>query len=290
MAGKEVAKAKNTAVGDYDYGDMKHAGFEDVKVTDLSIPFISVMQSNSVLVEDDDNDIKSGDLVNSVTGEVVKQPLIIQPVHKDHLWAEWVPRTKGGGRGDSHEDGAQIVQDVLKKNGGSRIPPEDADGKRMPFKTPDGMDLIETHYVYCLILDEDGLESVGYCVLPFSSTKIKVQKDWWTSMYTIKGAPPLVANRAKVSTTKQTAKGKTFYNLSIKPFGDTWAKALIIPDETGKAMMTAALEFRDMISQGLAKAATETEGKVADTGSTGDSPKASGGAGGSSAGDEDIPF
>jgi hypothetical protein len=285
---KEVAKAeeKTQAVGNYDYGDAKHEGFEGVKVTDLSIPFISVMQSNSVLVEDEDNNIKSGDLVNSVTGEVVQQPFIVQPIHKDHLWAEWVPRTKGGGRGDSHEDGSAIVLAVLKKNGGSRIPPEDADGKRMPFKTPEGMDLIETHYVYCLILDETGTETVGYCVLPFSSTKIKVQKDWWTSMYTIKGAPPLMANRAKVSTTKQTAKGKSFFNLLIRPFGDTWISSLIKPDEAGMLMLTAAREFREMIEGGLAKAATETEGKVTDQGS-GDS---SSGSGSGADTDDDMPF
>jgi hypothetical protein len=283
MANTEVAKAKTQAVGNYDYGDHKHEGFEDVKVSDLSIPFISVMQSNSVLVEDDDHPAKSGDLVNSVTGEIVPQPIILQPIHKDHLWAEWVPRSKGGGRGDSHEDGSPMVAEILKKNGGSRIPPEDADGKRTPFKTPEGMDLIETHYVYCLILDETGTESVGYCVLPFSSTKIKVQKDWWTSMYTIKGAPPLMANRAKVSTTKQTAKGKTFYNLSIRPFDETWVNSLIKPDEAGLVMLTAAREFREMIEGGLAKAATETEGKVTEQGSASST-------GASGDGDNEMPF
>lgn len=262
----EVAEVKSTAAMNYDYGESKHEGFEDTKITDLSIPFISVMQSNSQLVEDEDHPAKSGDLVNSVTGEVVPQPIILQPIHKDHLWAEWTPRSKGGGRGDSHEDGSDIVKKILDANGGSRIPPENADGQRMPFKTPDGMDLIETHYVYCLILDETGSESIGYCVLPFSSTKIKVQKDWWTSMYTIKGSPPLIANRVRVSTTKQTAKGKTFYNLSIRPFAETWIKSLINPgDEAGMSLLTGAREFREMIEGGLAKAATETEGKVSDT-------------------------
>jgi len=286
MAKTEVATAKTSEVETYDYGDHKHEGFEGVKVTDLSIPFISVMQSNSVLVEDDDHPAKAGDLVNSVTGEVVPQPVIVQPIHKDHLWAEWVPRSKGGGRGDSHEEGCALVLDIIAKNGGSRIPPENADRQRMPFKTPEGMDLIETHYVYCLILNETGTESIGYCVLPFSSTKIKVQKDWWTSMYTIKGSPPLMANRAKVSTTKQTAKGKTFYNLSIRPFGDTWIGSLIKPDEAGLEMLTAAREFREMIEGGLAKAAVETEGKVSETGS-GDS---SNGGGSSADADEEAPF
>lgn len=270
MAKTEVAKASEGAVGTYDYGDQfKHEGFEDVKVTDLSIPFISVMQSNSKLVEDEDNPAKAGDLVNSVTGEIVPQPIIVQPIHKDHLWAEWTPILKGGGRGDSHEDGSQVVLDVIKANGGSRIPPEDASGQRQPFKAPNGLDLVETHYVYCLILNEEGTESIGYCVLPFSSTKIKVQKDWWTSMYTIKGAPPLCANRAKVSTTKQIGKGKTFYNLLIRPLNETWIGSLIKPDDAGISMLTAAREFREMINSGLAKAATETEGMVSEGSASG---------------------
>lgn len=281
MAKTDVAKADNTAVAGYDYGDMKHDGFEDVKISDLSIPFISVLQSNSKLVEDGDGDYKAGDLVNSVSGEVVKQPLVVQPVHKDHLWAEWVPRSKGGGRGDSFADDDPIVIDLIKKNGGSRIPPENADGQRVPFKLENGNDLIETHYVYCLILSEDGTQAEGYCVLPFSSTKIKVQKDWWTNMYMIKGAPPLVANRAKVSTTKQTAKGKTFFNLSIKAFGDTWTAGLIAPDEAGKALMNDGIQLRDMIRQGLAKAATETEGNVADH---------DGGGSGKKGDDDEMPF
>ncbi len=260
MAGKQVAKTAETGVAViHDYGDMKHQGFEDTKVTDLSIPFISVMQSNSVQVEADDHPAKSGDLVNSVSGEIVTQPLIVQPVHKDHLWAEWVPRSKGGGRGDSHPDDDPMVQAIIKANGGSRIPPEDADGKRNPFKTPDGMDLVETHYIYVLLLDENGAEPLSYAVLPFSSTKIKVQKDWWTNMYTLRGAPPLQANRARVSTTKQTKKGKTFYNFLIRPFGETWMEGLIPPDEHGIKLIKHGQEFRDMIESGLAKAAVETE-------------------------------
>jgi hypothetical protein len=283
MAKNEVAKTGSLEVGTYDYGEQKHAGFEDVKVTDLSIPFISVMQSNSKLVGDPDHPAKAGDMVNSVTGEVVKQPMIVHPVHKDHLWVEWIPRNKGGGRGDSYEDDSPIVKEVIRKNGGSRIPPLNADGERKPFRLDNGMDLVETHYVYCLIMNDEGTEHMGYCVLPFSSTKIKVQKDWWTAMYTLKGAPPLVANRARVSTVQQTGNGQQFFNLSIKAFGDTWLEGLIPPDEAGLKLMREATEFREMIESGLAKAAVETE-------DTGSSSGSDGGGSSPSSDDDDTPF
>lgn len=259
MAKQEVAKKANTEVGVYDYGEMSGRGFEDTNREDLSIPFISVMQSNSKQVEDEEHPAKSGDLVNSVSGEVIKQPLIVQPVHKDHLWAEWIPRNKGGGRGDSHPDDDPMVQALIKANGGNRIPPEDADGKRNPFKTPDGMDLVETFYYYVYLLDETGTEQIGFAVLPFSSTKIKVHKDWWTNMHTLRGKPPLEANRAVVSTVKQNAKGQDFFNLRIRPFGETWQQSLIEPNEVGISLMKNAQKFMDMIKKGEANAAVETE-------------------------------
>lgn len=283
--GKEVTTPKTTAVGasGYDYGEAAGEGFEGLKSTDLSIPFLSVMQSNSVLVEDETNDIKAGDIVNSVTGEVMKQPIVIHPCHKDHLWAEWIPRAKGGGRGDSHEDDSPVVRAVIAANGGSRIPPEDADGKRNPFKTEGGMDLIETFYYYVMIMDADGVAHEGFAILPFSSTKIKIQKDWTSSMYMIKGRPPMVANRALMTTVKQNAKGKNFFNLSIRPFGDTWVAGLIKPDEAGMVLMEEAREFKRMIESGEAKAASDTEGQEGSGGSSGN-----GGSNGSD--DDEMPF
>lgn len=285
MTGKAVATAKTTAVTNYDYGDDAGEGFEDVKSSDLSIPFLSLMQSNSVLVEDDSNEIKAGDIVNSVTGEVMKQPIIIHPCHKDHIWAEWHSRNSAeSGRGESHEDGSQVVRDIIEANNGSRIPPKDADNKRNPFKAPNGMDLIETFYYYVMIMDADGKTHEGFAVLPFSSTKIKIQKDWTSSMYMIKGRPPLVAHRATLTSIKQNANGKNFYNFSIRPFGESWRDGLIAPDEEGMTLMGEARDFKNMILSGSASAATQTEdnseGVTSGKGQTS----------GSKSDDDEIPF
>src|SRR6056297_80152 len=208
---KEVAKAKdNLPAGVYDYGEDAHGGFEETTINDLAIPFINLLQNNSPEVEDQTVEgAAAGMLLNSVTGELMKMPLIVQPVHKEEVWVEWIPRNKGGGVVERHDPNSDVVKKVIENNGGSRIPPKDSDGKRNPFKMPNGSgnDIVETYYVYCLILDEEGKSAEGYCVLAFSSTKITVQKKWMTSMYTIKGRPPMWANRAKVSTVKQKAEG-----------------------------------------------------------------------------------
>jgi hypothetical protein len=285
MAKTEVAETKSYEIssGAFDYGKYSHAGFEGTTIKDLSIPFINVLQSNSPEVEDElIPGCKPGDLVNSVTKEILKQPVVAIPVYKEAAIVEWMPRTKGGGFVERHDLNSEIFLNAIKANGGSRIPPKDADGKRIPFKSPAGNDLVETYYVYCLTMNPEGTEIESYCVLSFSSTKIKVYKDWMTAMYTQKGRPPIFANRCKISTVKQKNESGTFYNYSIGPFADSWRESLINPGTPdGQALLKEAKEFADMIDQGLARADFESITKNA----ADDDPVPS-----SKVGDDEIPF
>lgn len=254
MAKTEVDTVKNTAVGSYDYGDYAHKGFEGTTIKDLSIPFINVLQALSPEVaEQTIPGARAGDLFNTVTKEIIKQPLHIIPIEKEESWVEWVPRIKGGGLVGRHAPDSQIVLDAIRNNGGSRIPPKDAEGKRIAFKTPAGNDLIETHYVYALITDDEGKVVESYCVLSFSSAKIKTYKDWMTALYTLKGRPPLFANRAKISTQKEVRDAGTFFIYSVAPLNDTWRESLIPPDAEGMMLLKEADEFRKMIMDGLAR-------------------------------------
>lgn len=283
MAGKDVAKAKETSVGAaFDYGEMSHEGFEDTTINDLSIPFINVLQTNSPEVEDQTIEgAKAGDLLNSVTKELLKQPLNVIPVHKEEVWVGWRPRNQGGGVMGRYEPDSPEVKEAIKRNGGSRIPPKDADNKRIPFKGPDGCEMVETHYVYCLILNEDGTAVDSYCVLAFSSTKIKVQKDWMTAMYTQKGRPPIFANRASVSTVKQKNNDGSFFNYNITPFADNWRNSLINPAENME-LLKEAKDFRDMILNGLAKPDFNSM--------SGDDDGSSGGSQSGGSDDDEMPF
>jgi hypothetical protein len=287
MAKTEVDTLKNTAVAAFDYGDMSHEGFEGTTIKDLSIPFINVLQSLSPEVTDQTVEgAKPGDLLNSVTKEILKQPLIVIPIEKEESWVEWVPRTKGGGLVGRHDPNSDLVLEVIKKNGGSRIPPKDSENKRIAFKSPANNDIIETHYVYCLIMDDEGKTIEGYCVLSFSSAKIKAYKDWMTSLYTQKGRPPIFANRAKVSTVKQKNESGTFFIYGIAPLNDTWRESLIPPDADGMKLLKEAQEFRKMIHEGLARPDYDS---VASSGSDADTSGPSSGGGRSSRNDDDPP-
>lgn len=255
MAGKDIAKNEDKAVvlsGGFNYGEMAGAGFEGTKGTDLSIPFINLLQSNSPEVEDGGVEgARPGMMLNTVTGELCDQ-VIFLPVHKEEAWVEWVPRIKGGGFVGLHDPAGELVQDVIRQNGGSRIPPKGSDGKRISFKKGDN-ELIETYYVYGLLLNEEGTEVESFAVISFSSTKIKPYRDWLTSMYLIKGKPPIFANRARLRTTKQKNESGTYYNFSINPLRETWAKSLIDPTAEA-ALLREAVEFQKMVISGVARA------------------------------------
>lgn len=286
MAKTDVAQAKSTAVaGSYDYGDMAHEGFEDTSIADLSIPFLALLQALSEAVEEQTAEgCKAGDMMNSVTKELVPQPLNVIPVYKEESWVRW-GQNKTGLQG-RFEPNSPEVQGFIKKNGGSRIPPKDAEGKTIPFRDEQGNDVIETYYVYCLVLDEDLKSTVSYIVVPFSSTKITVYKNWMTALYTQKGRPPMFANRASISTTKQKfAKGSAF-NFLIKPAKDTWRESLINPAEEME-LLEEARAFKEMIENGLARpdfdsANATSEGSSGGSQSSGDS--------GQNGDDDEMPF
>ncbi len=294
MTKTDVASAKQTAVGEnFDYGDMSHAGFEDTTIADLSIPFLALLQSLSPQVEDQTiENCKAGDMLNTVTGEIVKQPFMVIPVYKEESWVRWRPRNAGGGLQGRYEPDSPEVKALIKANGGSRIPPKGSDKKTIPFKDEDGNDVIETHYVYCLVLGEDKVTVEGYIVVPFSSTKIRVYKDWLTAMYTQKGRPPMFANRAAIETTKQKSEGGSYFNFLIKPAFDTWRESLINP-QTDMALLTEAKEFAEMIENGLARPDYDSVsgGSGDDTGGGSNSSGGSGKGGNKNADiDEEMPF
>ncbi len=277
----QVAKTKNTAVAEsYDYGDAGGAGFEDTKGTDLSIPFLNVLQSNSPEVQQSkDGSVRIGMIKNTVTGEVVNgdDGFVFCPVHKEEAFVEWIPRLAGGGFVGLHDPASSEVQDAIEANGG-RIPKKGADGKKIPLKIGDN-ELVETYYMYGLILNDEGTVANGFAVIAFTSTKIKPYRDFLTSMYMLKGKPPMYANRARFKTNVQTNDAGTFANFEISALNDTWGSSLIPP---GDELLEDSSRFRDMVLNGLARA--DFSNQQDDGGSA-----ASGGTG-KTVSDDETPF
>ena len=263
-------KTQETAVSEtIDYGEDAGAGIQDTKGSELSIPFISILQANSPQVNGNDPEgSRPGMLFNTVTRELYdgeKEGVIFQPCHKaGPLWVEWVPRGKGGGFLRTHLPESEAV-----KEGKPIMHPET--GKPTRKLRHGENELIETFYLYGLTLEEDGKVPDGFAVISFTSTKIKPYRGLVTTMYTLKHKPPIFANRARITTAKEIKDNNAYFNFRIDPLWDTWASSLINPN-TEKGLLEEAKRFRDLIQSGVARAAFESTTSEAGEGADPDKP------------------
>ncbi len=275
---KELATTEEAGLpavtGGYDYGDDAGAGFEGTKGSDLSVPFLAILQSNSPQVVDKDPaGCESGMLFNTVTREtwvgegINAEGVGFIPVHHERVYVEWVPRSEGGGMVQIHDPNGDVVAKAIEENDGKAYGKLHCPDSRSDAKDGAMNDLVETFYVYGLFLDVDGVSTIGFGVLSFTSTKIKPWRDWLTAMVTLKYDPPIFANRAVIRTVKQRNDSGTFFNFRIDPFGKTWTESLINPVQNAD-LLNEASKFRDMVVSGMAKADFASE--RAATGTSGD--------------------
>lgn len=265
-ASTEVATTAAAGVpavtGAYDYGADAGVGFEGTTAKDLSVPFIGILQANSPQVEDGGiAGAKPGMLINTVTNELIDgdkgQGFI--PVHYDRAFVEWVPRLKGGGFVALHDVNSELVKTELKKQEETKT--------RGKIILANGNELIETEYCYCLTLDTDFQTPTGFAVLSLTSTKLTPFRKFKTSLFMLKGKPPIFVNRAILKSDKQKNDKGTFYNAKFVPASTDWKTSLIPNTPEFKELIDEAKSFRAMVLSGMAKAAFETQNVAGDTGS-----------------------
>jgi len=250
--GKAVAvveDAANLPAMNYDYGAYAGEGFEDMGRDDYATPFLYVLQPTSPITTLDDN-ARPGMLMDSVSQEMWKAEkskgaehagVAFIPCHRQHLFVEWKKRDeKGGGGGyvGQHEVGSAVVEAAKKKYDFGKL-------------EQNGNDLIETFYVYGLLIKPDGTWQP--MVLPFTSTKIKAYKHWMTRLANIKvngQKPPLWAHRARITTLRQENDKGVFYIMEIAFDGDNAIEARL--DPTSEIFQEAA-EFYRLCKDGVAK-------------------------------------
>jgi len=258
----EVAKTKKGEVAlNYDYGD--HAGVGlDLTMDDLKIPFIYLMQKDSkVLDTDEDNYVEGGAegmLFNAAT-KTFHDELILVPAVKRTTYVEWLP-DRGGFAGE-HMSTDDVVR-AAKANA----------AKRNELRHPDNSnELQETRSLFCIVLDPKDMETpIGFCVVPFTSSKLTPWRDYFTSIDTAKvtkGAP-LYAHSFRLSSVPAVGKGKKFKNYRLTPLRDKDGK---VTDDPSKANIIGSLlnpasdaflravDLRDAIESGRAEADRDTQ-------------------------------
>lgn len=159
----------------YDPGQDAGAGMEDIDRSEYAIPFFIILDAKSRFVKPAEAGgtpgAKAGDLMNTSTGELYdgKEGVDFIPVSRDHHFVEWIPKNQdgsGGGFIGIRSPSDQLVEDLLAKHG---------QFKKLP--TSDGHELVETFYLYGLVVHEGQASPV---VVGFSSTQIKKYRNFMT--------------------------------------------------------------------------------------------------------------
>lgn len=234
------------------------AGFEGMTQEDFNIPFLVILQKGSKQVDEDSGQAipgaKAGMFFNSVTQELYdgKKGLVFIPCHRDHQFVEWVPRNDGGGFVATHKPEDPRVVALRQEQGKF--------GK-LEMETDEGLhDLVETFYVFGLLVKEDG--SHEYVVLSFSSTQIKAYKNWMTTARAqtrMDGnrriTVPLFGHRYRLTTIPQDNKKGSWQGWRIMFDGSSALDARL--DENSE-LYQAGKAFRDLAVSGVVKAATDS--------------------------------
>jgi hypothetical protein len=258
---------ENTAIEVFDYGDDAGQGFENQDMSDRKLPIIELLQSNSPEVAESKGKVWAGMFRNTVTGEFYEE-VYFTPAITDHCWTEWIGRDDGGGFRGRHRKDAKIVADAVVRNEGRAIgklkvpQPKDDKGKPQPDH-----ELVESFEIYGILYDAKTGEVLGFAMVPFTSTKIKIYKAWNSAIGNFAptlggkklapGQVPIFAHRVKMTSESET-KGQNTYQvpvLSPAEGGDDLKNSLLPKSD---ARYIAAKKLHDDVLAGLAKAAYET--------------------------------
>lgn len=259
---EDPKKAESTAVQLYDYGEHAGVGFENTTAEDYSIPFLNLLQALSPEVQEGGEkavpNARPGMFMNSVTRELIdgKKGLILVPCETQHVYVEWIPRDAGGGMVGIHS----TTSDVVKEAKAGQASFGKLKCKAVEGKLPN--DLIETFYMFCLVLEDVGSTKVKDTILlAFTSTKIKRYKSIMTRLRTFNAKTPLFAHRLKcVSVTDKNRKGQPFFNFEVTPALGDVIDSLINPmiDGQPNPILVTGDSFVKSIRGGIGKVAYET--------------------------------
>jgi hypothetical protein len=151
------------------------SGLEDFQSSDLSLPFLTVLQKGSPQCDEMQRqsgkyipDARPGMIMNTLTSELHRgdEGIIVVPCGYKKVAVEWKPRDSGGGLVGHHALTDPIVQGAKRNDKNQLV-------------LPGGNILVETAYHFVLVLSAEGPTQA---VLALSSTQLKKSRKWNTVM------------------------------------------------------------------------------------------------------------
>lgn len=194
-------EAKVPAVSTDNLRSMEGLGLENILPEDQTIPFLSIIQSNSPQLRKNHEkylkDAQTGDIFNTVTGELFESVSVI-PCSCNKVFVEWVPRDAGGGFVACHPRNSEIVVNNPR------------DPKTRHRELENGNLLVETMQYYVIVLPDNGEPYPA--VIGMSSTQLGFARKWNTVMANRKlrdsnnkvFTPPMFAYQYQLYTTEQS--------------------------------------------------------------------------------------
>jgi len=277
---RDVTVRPLNALTSVDFGDDAGGGMENIDSSELKIPFLNILQSNSPQCKPVDAGglpgAQMGKMLNGATGELFdgKKGATFIPVYRDHNFVEFTPRALGGGFVAIHQPNDDLIIRLQAEHGKfGRLPnnvtKRDKDGQAL-----DGTEITETFYLYGLLVDANGMSQ--RVIVPFKSTQIKKYQAFMQRQMNIKYAnpksttenplppvqPPLWAHRWHLGTVFEKNKAGEFYG---------WTLSLAAKNEDGTEkppienlipmsapLYAEAKAFNQMLKSGAARADYKT--------------------------------
>ena len=178
MTTKSVAKKKSNgkiAVMDENmFAQDAGVGVTDLGTEDLAIPFLKILQKMSPELDDIDG-AKSGDIMNTVTKDLIKGKEGVRVVNCAYSlqYIEWEPR----GTGTGAPRRIYTSSDELPVT-------ERGDDNKDYVVDGNGTYLERTAQHYVLVIDDDGITQQA--LMPMKATQFKKSKQWNSAMRALK--------------------------------------------------------------------------------------------------------
>jgi hypothetical protein len=237
---------------------------------DRTTPFLAILQTNSkALVEGHQKFVKgakAGSFLNTGTNEVIdgKVGFGLVPLKIDHHVVEWEGQAGSGRFVARHAIDAPIFREAVARY---EADPNPKKKFSKDVKTTDGRTLVETYYLWALILGADGETPVGGAIIPFKSTNIAVyRKQVYTPLFGFKGTGGrLFVHRLRCSLAQETRPDGISFNYRFEPLKGSITESLIDPKSP---LMSAAYESLGQITKGeikMAEPVADAEASDAET-------------------------
>ena len=280
-----------TSLAVVEYGEEAGAGLENITADERTIPFITILQSNSPQCDASKPGPKS--IEGSKAGQIMKtssnelfealwspgkpqyeNAIGFIPCLRDHKFVEREPRGANGTGGGFI--GIRDPKDPATKDLIAKLQAEQ--GKFKPLDTSEGTVLIDTYYLFGLFEPEPDFVFPG-CI-SFKSTQIPYYKKWLDNASNIKYPnskgiptnPPLYAQRWTVQSMPDQNKKGSYFSWRIQlANGATPLRPLAARIERTEPLYTIGAELYQALMSGRATIKHEAEDTSA--------PK-----------DDDIPF